>query len=290
MIGAGAALTLSALRVPAAWPFVAKLYIHQYDPKAFWDGAEVWREVVSEVRTARERIIDLVSGVSDDDWKSEDGRAFQHGMDAFLEELASIEIRAAVVAVVLYMAAVATYAMVLLARLVALTLAAVAAWVLLASVTPPSAVNARLIAVKALHGMHGGFVAVESGLEVLLHTCAGLLGAAVAGDIFVRSARGDHSAVTDFVQATISQGPLLIWGTANRVERDLTAHGISGKFPGDGFLKNPFGPRAGMPLTPGLPQAAGAKGVNDIAGNRQTITGPYAPEQNADGSYKYPWE
>ncbi len=292
-VGTGAALTLSALGVSAAWPFVAKLYVHQYDPRLFWDAAKVWHETASGVAAARRRITDLLSGVSgssDERWKSEDGRAFQRRMDAYLDELTSIEIRAWVVTLVLFTAAAATYAMVLFVCLVALTLAAVAAWVLLASVSPISAAEARVLALQVLIKMIGGFVTVESGLTTLLHACAALLGSTIAGDILVGTAKSDHSAVADFVQATVSQGPLLIWGTANRLERDLTARGIDGRFPGEGFLMNRFGLPAGSPLPPGLSQAAGAKGVADVARGHQTITGPYVPAQEADGSYTYPWE
>lgn len=286
----GAALTLSALGVPGAWPFVAKAYIHQYDPQAFWDGAKVWREVAADVRTVRKQIDDLVSGVSESGWKSEDGRAFQRRMDAFLEELLSIEIRASLVAAVLYMSAVAMAAMIMFVSLVASVVAAIAAWVLVATVTPLSAASARILALNTLMNMFRAFEAVESGLNTLLHTCAGLLGATIVGDILIEAADGDHSAMTDFVQATISLGPLLIWGTANRAERDLTAHGIGGGFPKGGFWGNRSGSHAGLPLPPGFSQAAGAKGVNDVAGQQQTITGPFVPEQSSDGSYDYPWE
>ncbi|ACZ83471.1 hypothetical protein [Streptosporangium roseum] len=289
-VGTGAALTLSALGAPGAWPFVAKMYVHQYSPDAFWEGAEVWSGVAADVRAARERIGDLVAGVSGNGWRSQDGRAFQRRMDAFLDELLSIEIRASLVAAVLYMSAVALAAMIMFVWLVAAAMAAIAAWVLLAAVSPLSVASARILALNVLMKMFSGFEAVESGLDTLLHTCAGLLGATIAGDVFVEAVNGDHSAVTDFAQATVSQGPLLIWGTANRAERDLTAHGIDGRFPGGGFWGDRAGSRAGLPLPPGLTQFAGVKGVSDVSGGRQTVTGPHVPEQDPDGSYDYPWE
>lgn len=289
-VGTGAALTLSALGVSVAWPFVAKLYVHQYDPKAFWDGAETWSRAVADVRAARERIDVLVSGASGQGWRSEDGRAFQRRLDAFLEELASIEIRASVVAAVLYTAAVATYAMILYGLLAALTMAALAAWVLIATVTPVSAAGARVLAFQVLMKMLSGFTAVESRFDTLFHTETGVLGALVLGDVLFEAADGDRSGVVDFVQATVSQGPMLIWGTANRVERDLTAYGIDGRFPSGGFQGRRFGSRAGTPMPPGFLQVAGVKGANDSAGGQQTITGPHVPEQNPDGSYDYPWE
>ncbi|GAA4236391.1 hypothetical protein FHR32_003154 [Streptosporangium album] len=287
--GTGAALTLSALGVPGGWPFVGKFYVHQYDPEAFWEGAEVWRGVVTDVRAARERIGDLVSGVSRDGWRSEDGRAFQRRMDAFLDDLLGIEIRASLIAAVLYVSAAAMAGMIVFMCSVASAMAATAAWVLLAALPPLSAANARILATDALRTLFGTFEAVESGFDTLLHTCAGLLGAAVAGDILAESAAGDRSAMTDSVQATVSQSPMLVWGTLNRVERDLTAHGIGGRFPG-GLWGRGSGSRVGLPLPPGLPQAAAVKGANDISGNQQTVTGPYVPEQNPDGSHTYPWE
>ncbi|MER5426885.1 hypothetical protein [Streptosporangium roseum] len=289
-IGTGAALTLSALGAPGGWPFVARLYVHQYDPTAFWEGAEVWRGIAADARTVRERIGDLVAGASEGGWRSEDGRAFQRRMDAFLGDLLSIEIRASLVAAVLFMSAAAMAAMIMFIWLVASAMAALAARVLIAAVSPLGTASARVLALNTLTTMFAGFEAVESGLNTLFHTCAGVLGATVAGDVLVEAVDGDPSAVTDFVQATVSQGPLLIWGTANRVERDLTAHGVDGRFPGGGFPGDRSGSRAGLPLPPGLPQAAAVKGVNDISGNQQTITGPYVPERNPDGSYDYPWD
>ncbi|MFI9593841.1 hypothetical protein [Nonomuraea sp. NPDC052265] len=153
MVGTGAAVTLSALGVPAAWPFVGKMYIHQYDPQAFFDAATTW------------------SSVHD--------------------------------------------------------------------------------------------------------------------DVGAQAVRGDGGGLHDLAAATFAQGPMLVWGTANRIERDLTAHGLSGRFPSSGPWSSS---RAGSALPPGLPQAAGGKAVNDLTTGGRTLTGRFAPEQHTDGSYSFPWE
>ncbi|MEW2354776.1 hypothetical protein [Spirillospora sp. NPDC029432] len=272
-IGSAAALALSALGVPAAWPFVPPLYVHQYPPQAFWDGGVAWAGAVSRVRAVREEVERLVEGVEEDGWRSEDGRAFRRRMDRHLADLLAIEIRAAAVAAVLFTAATLTMAMIVFMSMVAALLAALAAWVAVSTVFPPSAAMARLTATMTLANVNATLKAVEAAFDTALHTCAGILGTLVAGDILAEAAHGDFSGLENFVQATVDQGPMLAWGTANRVERDLTATGL-----GSG--------------TPGLSHAAGAKAFHETQynGGSQAVTGGLTPGQNADGSYSYPWE
>ncbi|MEV1179074.1 hypothetical protein [Nonomuraea sp. NPDC049784] len=282
-VGTGAALTLSALGVPAGWPFVGKMYIHQYDPQKFFDGAQTWIKVHDDVTGARLAVEALVAEVAETSWRSEDGRVFQRRMDAHLADLRGVELRAVVTALTLYTAGAALTAMILFQFLIAMAMAAVAAWVLVAAVTPLSLAGARILATQCLIKLFEGYRAVESLLDALLHGCAAALSAAVAVDVGIEAARGDYSGLNDLAAATFAQGPMLIWGTANRVERDLTAHGLSGRFPVRGRW-------SGSPLPPGLPQLAGAKAVNDLTTANQTLTGRYVPEQAADGSYTFPWE
>ncbi|WP_336206388.1 hypothetical protein [Nonomuraea sp. LPB2021202275-12-8] len=287
LVGTGAALTLSALGVPAGWPFVGKMYVHQYDPQTFFDGAETWLAVRDDVAATRRNVEALVAEVSVTSWRSDDGRAFQRRMDAYLADLRGIELRAVVTALTLYTVGAALAAMILFQFLVAAVMAAVAAWVLTAAVTPVSLAGARILATRSLIKLFEGYQSVESLLDALLHGCAAALGAAVAVDLGGEAARGDYGGVHDLAAATFAQGPMLVWGTANRVERDLTAHGLDGRRPGSGLWSSA---RAGAPLPPGLPQLAGAKAVNDIATGSQTATGRYVPEQAADGTYSFPWE
>ncbi|MGW2155871.1 hypothetical protein [Nonomuraea sp. NPDC001699] len=287
MVGTGAALTLSALGVPAAWPFVGKMYVHQYDPQAFFDAAPTWSSVHDDVVAARLDVEALVAGVAATSWRSEDGRAFQRRMDAYLADLRGIELRALVTALTLFTAGAALAAMVLFQFLVAAAMAAVALWTLTAAVTPLSLASARLLAMQCLIKLFEGYQAVESMLDALLHGCAAALTAAVAADLGVRTVRGDRDGLNDLAAATFAQGPMLVWGTADRIERDLTAHGLSGRFPSSGPWS---GGRAGAALPPGLPQAAGGKAVNDLMTGGQTLTGRLTPEQNADGLYLFPWE
>ncbi|MEV0386841.1 hypothetical protein [Nonomuraea sp. NPDC050643] len=286
-LGTGAALTLSVLGVPAGWPFVGKMYVHQYHPQAFFDGAETWLAVHDDVVAARLNVEALVDEVAVTSWRSEDDRAFQRRMDAYLADLRGIEIRAVVTAIVLYTAGAALVAMVLFQFLVAVALAAVALWVLTAAVTPLSLAGARLLARQCLVKLFEGYQAVESLLHRLLHGCAAALSATVVVDVGVEAARGDYSGLNDVAAATFAQGPMLVWGMANRIERDLTAHGLGGRHPGSGLWSSS---RAGAPLPNGLPQLAGGKAVNDIMTGSQTITGRYVPVQAADGSYTFPWE
>lgn len=292
-VGTVAALSLSALGVPAAWPFVPSLYIHQYNPQAFWDGGLAWVRMGQRVQDAREQVERLVGGVERDDWRSEDGRAFRQRMDGYLADLLSIEIRAAFVAAVLFVAAMLTMAMIVFMTLIVAVLVAVAAWVAIATVTPISAAMARLTATMTLANMNATLKQVETMLNTALHTCAGMLGTLIAGDIFVEATQGDFSGVRDFVGATVDQGPMLIWGTANRVERDATAFGLGGRMPAGGFYgRASRGRAAGQAVPGGFPQAAGAKGFYETQYNDggQAITGGLTPEQNPDGSYRYPWE
>ncbi|MEV0618891.1 hypothetical protein AB0I81_36615 [Nonomuraea sp. NPDC050404] len=278
-MGTAAAVTLAALGVPAAWPFVGKMYIHQYDPRTFFDGARTWLAVHDDVAATRLNVGSLVGEVATTGWRSEDGRAFERHLDAYLAGLRSIEIRAIVTALTLYTAGAALVAMVLLQFLVAAAMAALALWVLITAVTPLGLAAARVAATRCLTSLYGGYVAVESALNALLHGCAAALTATVGVDVGVKAARGDDSGLRDLASATFAQGPMLVWGTANRIERDLTAHGLAGRHP-----------RTGAPLPQGVPQAAGAKALNDVMGGSQTITGRYVPEQAADGSYTFPWE
>ncbi|GGS97296.1 hypothetical protein ACFFV7_21805 [Nonomuraea spiralis] len=287
MTGTGAAVTLSALGVPAAWPFVGKMYVHQYDPQAFFDAATTWLSAHDDVVATRLDVEALVAGVAVTDWRSEDGRAFQRRMDAYLADLRGVEIRAVVTAIVLYTAGAALAAMLLFQFLVAAAMAAVALWVLTAAVTPLSLASARLLAMQCLIKLFEGYQAVESMLDALLHGCAATLGAAVVVDVAAETVRGDRGGLNDLAAATFAQGPMLVWGTANRVERDLTAHGLSGRFPSSGPWSSA---RGGSPLPPGLSQVAGGKAVNDLMTGGQTVTGRFTPEQNADGSYSFPWE
>ncbi|MGW2216827.1 hypothetical protein ACWCSD_17720 [Nonomuraea sp. NPDC001684] len=279
MAGAGAAVTLSALGVPAAWPFVGRMYVHQYDPQAFFDGADTWLAVHDDVAATRLNVEALVGEVATTSWRSEDGRAFDRRMDAYLAGLRSIEIRAVVAALVLRTVGAALVAMILYQFLVAAAMAALALWVLTAALTPLSLVTARTAATRCLTGLYENYRAVESLLDTLLHGCAAALSAAVAVDAGAKAARGDGGGLRDLAAATFAQGPLLVWGTANRIERDLTAHGLTGRRQG-----------AGGPLPQGVPQAAGAKALNDVTSGSQTITGRYVPAQAADGSYSFPWE
>ncbi|WP_165975682.1 hypothetical protein [Actinomadura rubrisoli] len=291
-VGTVAALSLSAMGVPAAWPFVPSFYIHQYNPQAFWDGGTAWARMGSDVQKAREQIRQLVDGVEQDGWKSEDGRAFKQRIDRYLADLLSVELRAAFVAAVLFTAAALTMAMIVFMALIAAVLVALAAWVAIATITPISAGMARLSATMTLANLNATLKSVESTLNTVLHTCAGLLGSLIAGDVLVEAAQGDFSGVRDFISATLAQGPMLIWGTANRVERDATAFGIGGRMPANGFYGWTSRGRAGEAVPAGWPQAAGAKGFHETQYNdgAQVFTGGLAPEQNPDGSYQYPWE
>jgi len=286
-LSTGAALTLSVLGVPAGWPFVGKMYVHQYHPQAFFDGASTWLAVHDDVTAARLNVEALVGEVAVTNWRSEDGRAFQLRMDAYLADLRGIEIRAVITAIVLYTAGGALVAMILFQFLIAAAMVAVALWVLTAAVTPLSLAMARLTATQSLIKLFEGYQAVESLLHVLLHGCAAALSATVVVDVAYEAAHSDYSGLNDLASATFAQGPMLVWGTANRVERDLTSHGLSGRYPGGGLWSSS---RAGAPLPNGLPQLAGAKAVNDITTGSQTITDRYVPEQAADGSYSFPWE
>ncbi|MDL4772846.1 hypothetical protein [Actinomadura xylanilytica] len=290
--GSGAALTLSAMGVPGGWPFVSKFYCHQYDPKVFWDGATAWWEVAKHAREAREQVHHLVDGVAEDAWRSEDGRAFAQRMDRFLDDLHGIEIRACAVAGILMAAAGVLIATILFMALLAAVLAALAAWVVIATITPVSAAMARATAIMTLANMFASASAVETNLTVFVHACAGALGLLVAGDVFVAATKGDFSGVTDFAKATVSRGPLLIWGTANRVERDATSYGLQGHYPAEGLYGRIAGGRAGQPLPAGFTHAAGAKTFNETqyGNDNQTITGNFTPSQNEDGSYPYPWD
>ncbi|MGW0809830.1 hypothetical protein [Nonomuraea sp. NPDC002799] len=280
MVGTGAALTLSALGVPAGWPFVGRMYIHQYDPQSFFDAAGTWQAVQDDVAEARLNVETLVAGVATTSWRSDDGRAFQRRMDAYLAGLRGVELRAVVTALTLYTAGAALAAMILFQFLTAAAMAAVAAWVLTAAVTPLGLAGARVLATRCLLKLFEGYQAIESAMDTLLHGCAAALTATVAVDVGAAVARGDERALDDLAAATFAQGPMLVWGTANRIERDLTAHGLSGRHPA----------RPGSPLPPGLPQLAGAKAVNDVTGGSQTLTGRYVPQQAADGTYTFPWE
>lgn len=285
--GTGAAVTLSALGVPAAWPFVGKMYVHQYDPQAFFDAAKTWLDVHDKVTTARQNVERLTDGVAMTAWRSEDGRAFQRRMDAYLADLRSIEIRAMVTALVMYTVGGALVAMILFQFLVAAALAAVAGWVLVAAVTPFSLAAARTAATQCLARLYAGYTKTEQLLDRLLHGCAAALAATIAGDVGYEAVRGDYSALRDLGHATMAQGPLLIWGTANRIERDLTAHAVGGVHP----AAQPWPQaKASLPLPQGLPQIAGAKAFHDVRSGNQTITGQVMPEQAADGSYAFPWE
>ncbi|SDH70436.1 hypothetical protein [Nonomuraea jiangxiensis] len=255
------------------------MYCHQYDPRSFFDGAGTWLAVHDDVVTARLNVEALVFGATGAGWRGEDGRAFQRRMDAYLSDLRGIEIRAVVTAITLYVAGAVLAALLLFQFLVAVAMTAVAAWVLVAAVTPLSLASARLVALQCLIKLFEGFRAVERLVDTVMHGCAAVLGAAVVVDVGVEAAHGDTSGLRDLAAGTFAQGPLFIWGTANRVERDLTAHGVDGVHP-----------RSGKPLPPGLPQLAGAKAVNDIVSGSQTVTGRYVPEQAGDGSYTFPWE
>ncbi|WP_237107915.1 hypothetical protein [Nonomuraea sp. MG754425] len=278
-LGTGAAVTLSALGVPAGWPFVGRMYVHQYDPQTFFDGAATWLAVHDDVAATRRNVGALVGEVAVPNWRSADGRAFERRMDAYLAGLRSIEIRAVVTAVTLYTAGAAFVAMILFQFLVAAAMAALAVWVLAAALTPPGLVAARATATRCLTGLFARYREVEKAIEALLHGCAAALGAAVVVDVAAEAARGDLSGLRDLASATFAQGPMLVWGTMNRVERDLTAHGLGGVNPG-----------TGAPLPPGLTQVAGAKALTDVMGGGQTVTGRFAPGQAADGSYPFPWE
>ncbi|MFI0479596.1 hypothetical protein [Actinomadura sp. 9N215] len=193
----------------------------------------------------------------------------------------------------LFLAVTLTMAMIVFMALLVAVLVALAAWVAIATVTPISAAMARLTATMTLANLNATLKSVESMLSAALHTCAGLLGALVAGDVLMEAVQGDCSGVRDLVSATVDQGPMLAWGTANRVERDATAYGLGGKMPDGGFSRWASRGRAtGQPLPAGFPQAAGAKGFYETQYNDggQAITGGLTPEQNPDGSYQYPWE
>ncbi|MFC5184015.1 hypothetical protein [Actinomadura harenae] len=287
----GAALALSALGLPAAWPLVPSFFMHQYDPQVFWDGGMAWTKVAEDMRQARADVEKTVKDVTHGDaWHSEDGRAFDQRMDRYLRELLSIEIRAVAVAAVLFLTALLTMAVILFMALLAAVLVALAAWVAVATVFPLSAALARITALNAIIEMTATLKEVEAGLNTTLHLCAGILGTLIAGDVFVGATQGGFGGLKDFIDGTIAQGPLLVWGTANRIERDATAWGIGGRFPEEGVAGRIAGDRAGTPLPPGLPQAAGAKGVNDVRTGGQTVTGGLTPGRRPDGSYPYPWE
>ncbi|GAA2206737.1 hypothetical protein GCM10009850_021950 [Nonomuraea monospora] len=273
LLGTGAAVTLSALGVPAAWPFAGKMYVHQYTPQAFFDAADAWLDVHDRASDTRRNLRDLTGGVAASGWRSEDGRAFERRVDAYLADLRGIELRAVVTALVLHTAGAALAAFVLFQFLVAAALAAVAAWVLAAAVTPVSLTAARTAATQCLTRLFSVYRTTEKLLDQLLHGCAAALTAAVAVRVGREALRGDDTALTDLASATMAQGPLLVWGTANRVERDLTAHALA------------------LPLAgTGLPQVAGAKAAYDVGAGSQAITGRHLPEQGADGSYAFPWE
>ncbi|WP_131740937.1 hypothetical protein [Actinomadura roseirufa] len=291
-VGAVAALSLSALGVPAAWPFVPAFHVHQYDPQALWDAGAAWVRAGAEVRTARERVERVVGGIEEDGWRSADGRAFRRRMDRHLAGLLSAELRAAFVAAVLFTAAALTMAVIVFMASLAAVLAALAVWVLAATVVPVGAAMARLSATMTLANLNAALRSMEGALNAVLHTCAGLLGTLVAGDVLVDAAKGDFGGLRDFVYATVAQGPMLVWGTANRVERDVTAFGLGGRAPAGGLYGRAAGSRAGEALPPGWAQAAGAKGFHETwnTGGAQALTGDRAPEQAPDGSYRYPWE
>ncbi|TMR90414.1 hypothetical protein [Nonomuraea basaltis] len=292
-IGTSAAITLSALGVPAAWAFLPPLYIHQYAPQAFWDGGLSWRQVMADMERARDHFESNTANVSENGWKSEDGREFEKHADRFQDDLQSIEFRAACVCAVLFLSAILTMTMILLMTLIAALLAMLAIWVLIASINPLSAATARLKANETLIAVYNTQLRpIENLVATAMHSCAALLGALISEDVVGDAVRGDLSGARDFADGMAAQGPMLLWGGANRLERDLTAFGFGGTFPAGGFYGGLAGDRAGQVLPTLLPPVAGVKVFNDAeyTGGSPAITGRFAPEQNSDGSYAYPWE
>ncbi|MBF8193809.1 hypothetical protein ITP53_50660 [Nonomuraea sp. K274] len=167
------------------------MYIHQYHPQAYFDGAATWLAVHDDVVATRLNVDALVAEVAVTSWRSEDGRTFQRRMDAYLADLRSIEIRAVITALVLYTVGGALVAMIFFQFLVATAMAAVALWVVTAAVTPLSLAAARLTAMQCLIKLFEGYRAVESLLDTLLHGCAAALSATVVVDVGYEAAHDD---------------------------------------------------------------------------------------------------
>lgn len=285
--GAIATSTVGASVVPAGWPIVAKFYIHQYDTGALAQGASDWWDVADKIDRACEDIRLLTEDFDPQRWGGGGDRAaFDEKAKQYVHELRIVSLTARAVATILWAAALMLFAWIVYSAYIAVRLLWLAIQVIyqttMAAMSGPGALLV-FAAAQAEANIQAALLFTEmESKEKWLNGVMHGMAAALTG-LITYDASGINGGWDTLLKATGSQLPQLVWGSATRVSRDVTARGIGGY---KGGAKPWDLPGSGGPLiSPFARYPSRIKGGIDAAGGQHTSTAWATPEQSTGGDY-----
>ncbi|MFD9940241.1 hypothetical protein ACFWYW_13265 [Nonomuraea sp. NPDC059023] len=289
--------TAACAVVWGGWPLLGKLYVHQYDTGALAAAYQVLEDAAGDLGAGRTNIADLVAGLSAEQWPGDDRRDFDAWMRTLGSDLLSEEMSARLLGIMLLVSASLLFAFIVYTSAVVLRLVWLAVQVLRASFGGGVGfLAAQVAAGKQARVLFAQFQAQEARLTTALNGIATAIAAGLGAKVAKDSLTGDRQGLLDLRQATINQGPALVWGFANHVERNLTAKMMTGRSPlfsgrdaraGTGAKGQPRPmPASPHDLTPTKWQlGAAAKGAMDVISGRMP-TGFLLPDRYESGAYQ----
>lgn len=239
-IGEGAliAITAAACVIPDAWGLAGEAFRSQGDPGAIWDSGQAWLDSAGEIGDAIEAAVKLNNSIGST-WQGADYDAFAAKTADYIRQLMSAQVLAYTTGVALMIAAVETFAILLVFAAIGVALAIWAAAILaaIASVVGDLGASEALEADALLfvvecetvvESMNGATAVTDGAL-------AAGIGTILAADVGFQLATGNTKVLGELAVASVEGVGTITAGMTARVLRD----GIAGK------MGNPIG-RTGM--------------------------------------------
>ncbi|MFI6501434.1 hypothetical protein [Nonomuraea typhae] len=269
----------------AGWPIVSKLYVHQYDTGALAKGYQDLVDAAGDLGEGRSVVGELVGGLGAEQWPGQSRRDFEEWMRGFAADLKDEEFLSRSLGILILVSAAVLFAFVVYTSVVVMRLAWMALKVLRMSVGGGVGFLAAQVTVGAeARALYAQVEMMEKKLAFTLHGLAGTITSMLAVRVGKDGLTGDRQGLADLRQATISQGPALIWGVANHVERNLTAAAMRGRSPLAKGKPRPISSVDDLAVGK-LQMAAAAKGAFDVISGRMP-TGFFVPERYDNGAYE----
>lgn len=218
-----------AVILPAAWELVSAMYLCQCDPSAYHKGSETWKDAVKTLKDTGKDLEQALKDISHHDWDGKDREAFEKKMKEFKAQVGISETMADVTHYVLLFAAWVLYILVVIMMIVAIILVAQVVYVgIVAATTLGTGYWAAVGEICLMIEMElvPMFTTVTENVDAVMNAAAAILGTTLVADIGAQMLSGNPGAALDLVQAQVPAFDAAWRGALQRMERNLTGHGM----------------------------------------------------------------
>jgi hypothetical protein len=224
------ATTAAACVIPAAWPVAGVMYGLQCDPGAMIEAGRNWSDMAGEFGKCSDELARLVNELTSDAWTGQDRDAFDARIADYNRQFTGAQVLAVAMATALIVIGLLLIVLILLMVAIGVVLGLFAAAILacLAGVvSAPAAaeifVEGDAIALEAAEMLESCGTIIQTSSSI----AAGVITAAMAGDVTIAAFNGDDHLTHDLLQSVLDSGDTVFWGTLAKAEQDFTGHGIA---------------------------------------------------------------